>query len=179
MPDFALNSNRLRAKGKSKVRRCEGCMDAPSPHAVVETFLVCERCRYNLTGLTEPRCPECGTTFVQTRRSSFVLHSKHILGLINIAALSTAILICWASPQAQTLHADGEGVFVWSMLAPMQWVLALAGLMVGFHAMNRVRPPWVAIAGMLGPFLFACFSLITHIQSFFLAFLAFRLLNSD
>lgn len=24
---------------------------------------VCEKCGYNLTGLTEPRCPECGTPF--------------------------------------------------------------------------------------------------------------------
>ncbi len=23
----------------------------------------CRKCRYNLTGLTEPRCPECGTEF--------------------------------------------------------------------------------------------------------------------
>ncbi len=23
----------------------------------------CEHCRYNLTGLSEPRCPECGTSF--------------------------------------------------------------------------------------------------------------------
>ncbi len=23
----------------------------------------CKKCRYNLTGLTEPRCPECGTEF--------------------------------------------------------------------------------------------------------------------
>ena len=26
-------------------------------------ILICQRCGYNLTGLAEPRCPECGTTF--------------------------------------------------------------------------------------------------------------------
>ena len=26
-------------------------------------YAVCERCGYNLTGLTEPRCPECGQPF--------------------------------------------------------------------------------------------------------------------
>ena len=25
----------------------------------------CDQCGYNLKGLTEPRCPECGTTFDQ------------------------------------------------------------------------------------------------------------------
>jgi predicted amidophosphoribosyltransferase len=24
---------------------------------------ICRRCAYNLTGLSEPRCPECGTSF--------------------------------------------------------------------------------------------------------------------
>ena len=154
-------------------------MAAPSQHAVVETSLVCERCRYNLTGLTEPRCPECGLQFDQVCRSSFVLHSKHILGLINIAALSTALLIYWAFPFAQTKNANAEGVFVWTMLAPMQWVLALAGLMVGIHALNRVRRPWMVVVGILGPFLFAGFSLLTHFRSYFLAFQSQPLLKFD
>ena len=34
----------------------EGSRNARLPH-------VCERCGYNLTGLNEPRCPECGTPF--------------------------------------------------------------------------------------------------------------------
>ncbi len=33
------------------------------PRAPEVLHLRCERCGYNLTGLTEPRCPECGTPF--------------------------------------------------------------------------------------------------------------------
>ena len=29
----------------------------------VRSYRVCWKCGYNLTGLTEPRCPECGTAF--------------------------------------------------------------------------------------------------------------------
>lgn len=32
----------------------------------------CIRCGYNLTGLTEPRCPECGTAYV-TRQATHIL----------------------------------------------------------------------------------------------------------
>jgi hypothetical protein len=31
--------------------------------AAIDIGLRCPRCEYNLTGLTEPRCPECGTAF--------------------------------------------------------------------------------------------------------------------
>lgn len=34
--------------------------DRPS---VADSGLRCPECEYNLTGLTDPRCPECGTTF--------------------------------------------------------------------------------------------------------------------
>jgi hypothetical protein len=36
---------------------------------------LCTRCGYNLTGLTEPRCPECGTGFGRTPGVPSVDHS--------------------------------------------------------------------------------------------------------
>ncbi len=36
---------------------------APLSAPVADTGLRCPRCRYNLTGLAQPRCPECGTVF--------------------------------------------------------------------------------------------------------------------
>ncbi|MBU0618341.1 MAG: hypothetical protein KKI02_11535 [Planctomycetes bacterium] len=36
---------------------------APDGPAAIDTGLRCPECEYNLTGLADPRCPECGTTF--------------------------------------------------------------------------------------------------------------------
>jgi len=36
---------------------------APGHPDLTDTGMRCPRCEYNLTGLTDPRCPECGTTF--------------------------------------------------------------------------------------------------------------------
>ena len=35
----------------------------PTTEGLVDTGLHCPRCGYNLTGLTQPRCPECGVEF--------------------------------------------------------------------------------------------------------------------
>ncbi len=120
----------------------------------------CPRCEYNLTGLTSNRCPECGTRFDAATPPPFCIHLEHVLFAINLFAfVMVALLIC-ASRKPGTPGRDLDGVIVWAMLLPLQWVIALAGLITGLHLFHKSGFSWTAACGVGFPVLASMASLL-------------------
>lgn len=74
--------------------------------------IYCRRCSYRLTGLPEPRCPECGTGFDPTRRRTYRTRPRNdgtqraawaagTLLLIFVAAMSPRVLRAYYKLQQQ------------------------------------------------------------------------------
>lgn len=126
-----------------------------------DTGIHCGRCRYNLTGLTVPRCPECGAEFDQTIDPPFSLRLEHVLLAINAFAILMYALLLGSVPLAGNGRGDAEAAVVVAMLAPLQWVLALAALIAGLHGIKKTGRNWRLLTGIVLPALAAAASLIS------------------
>lgn len=135
-------------------------MDSRLPTCVVETSRCCDRCFYNLTGLTVPRCPECGEFFDQNARGAAAISVEQILLVINVFAAAILVLLLTSTPPGFNQKSTDTTVVI-AMLAPFQWVLAMAAFMTGLHALIRRRRTWTAFTGMIFPGLAALFATIS------------------
>lgn len=105
----------------------------------------CRKCAYNLTGLAEDRCPECGTPFtwreVRQRASKIwgmTLRLRHanqdattglIISLAGWFAIGFSLLI-------------GNGFFI-AIVKIVSVIAGLLGLVLGSQVLNVRRiPPW-------------------------------------
>jgi hypothetical protein len=65
--------------------------------------MFCQRCKYPLHGLGEPRCPECGRAFDPVRSSTFLVSTDQWstrqqirAGVLMLGFLAIAVLIILA-----------------------------------------------------------------------------------
>lgn len=88
----------------------------------------CLKCGYSLTGLTEPRCPECGREFDPLDPRSFQIGPLNRLQraalaapgrIFNGAAVATAILTCAAA-------APPGGYFLLILIVVKAWIVLAA-----------------------------------------------------
>lgn len=128
-------------------------------HPQVDTGIHCSRCRYNLTGLTVPRCPECGEPFHSVPERPSGVTFEHVLFIINVFSLVLLVFLVISTPPAGLRRSDADAAVVVAMLAPLQWVLALAAMIAGLHSMNKGGRSWIALAGLTLPGLLALVSL--------------------
>ena len=135
-------------------------MCGPLSNEVLESANRCSKCSYNLTGLTEPRCPECGTGFGNRPAPNLSIAGEHVLIFINASALVLAapvyLYLGFLPDGDSPPFAD---VFLLAMLAPLQWVLGLAGIVVGIFLLSRARSMLIAIVGISLPLLAGSWSI--------------------
>ena len=124
-----------------------------------DTGIYCARCRYNLTGLTVPRCPECGQPFKTVTEGTCNVTFEQVLLLINVFSLILLGFQLISLPPWGFPAVEADAAVVVAMLVPLQWVLALAALIAGLQSMNKCGRRWIALTGMTFPGLFALASL--------------------
>lgn len=123
----------------------------------------CEKCGYNLTGLTEDRCPECGKSFAAATPFQHIRDTRfYALALvaINLLAIASAYVM-WFVP-ANTSDAGGfmwvmppSALFERTLLLLFQFVLAQGAWTLGRRlGPGHARLAWLTI-GRTFPFLLA------------------------
>lgn len=105
---------------------------------VVDTGLRCEKCKYNLTGLTVGRCPECGTTFEVDRHGVVPIYRfRPLPGILTviivmcqfkIVAGMTIPAYMIATKGMAAFDFDGDGLPIESILVGAVFILPLAVL---------------------------------------------------
>ncbi|GMU23413.1 MAG: hypothetical protein AMXMBFR13_34910 [Phycisphaerae bacterium] len=147
--------------------------------------LYCPHCRYNLTGLPENRCPECGTGFDPER-----LAARHAMGpqpiSLEKALLYSALLPggLWLVTFCAPLLNGTISLILfllllpWLMFGPVWAILIFQRLFAAHAAQSGVRPWDVdhpVVTAILGLALFAVQILVGLIPlGFFLMFVAIR-----
>lgn len=127
------------------------CTEAPA---------TCPRCEYNLTGLTSNRCPECGTSLDTAMPPPFCVRLEHLLLAVNLFALIMVVLLIFAAPNSDTPTTDMDGIIVWAMLLPLQWTIALAGVITGVNLFHKSGLSWTGACGVGFPVLATMASLL-------------------
>lgn len=106
--------------------------------AADEAELLCPHCRYDLRGTTEPRCPECGTTFDERQWASGVLRDSLPAALDGcdlwqphavLAGSLRALLRGLARPRTvltQTRITGTTAAAVLTLLGGLAWLYVLA-----------------------------------------------------
>lgn len=131
------------------------------PIPVPETSACCPNCHYNFTGLTEPRCPECGRRVDSGTAEAQGLPIGNVLLMIDVFAVILTVLIVCVSSGPINGSAISDSVVVQAMMAPLQLVLISAAIMAGLHLLRNNGSPWLAGVGMAIPAVAGAVSLIS------------------
>ena len=106
-----------------------------------DTEVACPTCRYLLSGIQEPRCPECGEEFQVGIRMANVFDAPFMVGLIVLGlcaapALGMAILFWSLVPfQMQEMLSPRNYTFMYlSAIETLLWT----GLIVGWCVLRKV-----------------------------------------
>ena len=113
----------------------------------------CRKCQYNLTGVTESRCPECGESCLEgdvPDRVRLISLKKRIV-YADIAAVLIVVLMV-VVPRGKSGGLDlpfpTPGEFLWGLLLLAQWVLAFVGGWQALTLLSRdeVDITWLGLA---------------------------------
>lgn len=123
--------------------------------------MYCRECGYQLTGLSEPRCPECGRPFEPADPASFLTHPKGwirrrwlrrvTLAAAGLLVLAGADLLClyipWQREQAIATRVKQQGGAVEFRRARSSWVQVLIGPQFLYQRIDRI-----SVSGRLSKF---------------------------
>ena len=137
----------------------------------------CKKCGYNLTGLREDRCPECGSTFTwrEVRQRvgriwGITLRLRHA----NQDAKTWLIMALSGWFGLGFGHLAGGGMIL-AIMRLMAFLAALLGVVLGSQVLNLRRvPPWARkYVADPPPSMLLGFATILISMSLFLGFLIF------
>jgi hypothetical protein len=113
----------------------------------------CPQCAYNLTGLTENRCPECGTAFRWPEVRKYVKHTWSLVMRLRHANQDTRMSLIYSVSgwlAIGMVHLLDSGI----LIAIVHFLAFLAGIMsliLGTQVFNMFRVPSWAREQLLRP----------------------------
>lgn len=110
----------------------------------------CQKCGYDLNGLQEHRCPECGTDFSPDDPETFL--TRPVSGMRDLLLAVGAVLLICAPLGGARLIDSGHLVLptFLNAVAPLGSIMIICGLGLAFHvALHSYRAltgkiPWIA-----------------------------------
>jgi hypothetical protein len=101
--------------------------------ALPET-MYCLSCGYDLRGLPENRCPECGRAFDPNKPTTYITRVESgrrylLLASLGIIAVGLAFMVAWLADRCDTVLPFSEW---WTLLGPL---LLVAGLCLQFYVL--------------------------------------------
>ncbi len=128
--------------------------DDPSPSEIAEaadTGRHCDFCDYNLTGLTENRCPECGRPFDLKRNPEPRVDLVYVV-LIFLHGLMTSAVVLMGMPAIgiYLLQWNDAALYFGLMFAGVQFALLVIGTFLGAiaAAAKPMKPLWLAFTAI-------------------------------
>lgn len=111
----------------------------------------CKTCQYSITGVTEHRCPECGTAFDPTEPASnspllrywfrVACHTAIVSLVLSVAVFAFLFLTTYFTPDhRKPIHNTVEGAFAFAGTAVMAALIVL-GPIIFVGALFTARRP--------------------------------------
>lgn len=116
-----------------------------------DTGLRCDYCDYNLTGLSENRCPECGRPFNPMRNPEPRVALVYVV-LIFLHGLMTSAVVLMGMPAIgiYLLQWNDAALYFGFMFAGVQFALLVLGTFLGAvaAAAKPMKPLWLAFTAI-------------------------------
>lgn len=123
----------------------------PSQFEIADMGRHCEYCDYNLTGLTENRCPECGRAFDPRCNPEPRVDLVHVV-LIFLQGLMTSAVVLMGMPAVgiYLLQWNDAALYFGYLFSGVQFALLVLGTFLGAiaAAAKPMKPLWLAFTAI-------------------------------